>query len=75
MAYHLGHIKSSETDLVSASLYQKEDDSYTVWLKIGVALLEIPEQYLGTTIDTLIEMYEHLEESNGEQEESSVDEQ
>lgn len=61
--YHLGHIMSQETDLVAASLYQKEDGEFTVWLKIGVAALEIPEDFLGTTIDTLIEMYEHVEES------------
>lgn len=59
--YKLGHIKSQMTDVVSASLYQKEDGEFTVWLKIGVALLEIPEDFLGTTIDTLIEMHEHIE--------------
>jgi hypothetical protein len=75
MGYKLGHIISSETEIVSASLYKKEDDIHTVWLKVGVALLEIPERYLGTTIDTLIEMYEYIEEPTETGEESSADEQ
>jgi hypothetical protein len=38
---------------LACSLYRRAEGEYTIWLKVGVALLEIPEEMLDDTIAIL----------------------
>lgn len=50
---------------ISCSIYRKDDNSLTVWIKLGVSIVEIPEKSFDTLSEFIDFIGSRIKEING----------
>jgi hypothetical protein len=58
-------VLTNETDSMACSIYQKESGEYTLWVKVGSALIEVREHEFDDFVEIILESLKDLEDITG----------